>query len=501
MPKQIKQDNQTAAKAEPLTIKDLEKQLFAQRQNICKEMTVSELALADEFCEEYKAFLDAGKTERTAARRIIEKAKAAGFKEFKAGKKYKSGDKLYVNNREKAVILAVIGYEPLDAAGVRIIASHIDSPRIDLKANALFEDNELAYFKTHYYGGIKKYQWAAIPLSLQGVVCKADGSTVQINIGEDESDPVFTITDLLPHLAEAQYKRPAKELIKGEELNVLIGSRPFKSGKEVGLCPTTRSEPSGERSLGAEHGSVKLAIMKLLHDKYGITESDFTTAELELVPAFKARDVGFDRSLVGAYGQDDRVCAYTSLTAMLDLDGVPAATAVCVFADKEEVGSYGNTGLGSNYLEYFLEDLADAQGVNVRRIFEKSKCLSADVCAALDPTFADVSEKNNSAFMNRGAVIQKYVGSRGKSGTNDASAEYLAELRGVLDGAGVPWQTGELGKVDAGGGGTVAMFVARMNIDTVDIGVPVLSMHAPMELTAKADVYAAYRGFGAFWRA
>jgi len=459
------------------TIKDLEKQLLHERVNICKAKDADFIACADEFCEGYKAFLDAGKTERTACSAIIKLAKAAKFVEYVPDKEYKAGSKVYVNNRGKAVTLAVIGSEPLEN-GVNIIASHIDSPRIDLKANPLFTDGDMAFFKTHYYGGIKKYQWTSVPLSLQGVVCKTDGSVIEVNIGERDDDPVFVITDLLPHLAETQYKRPAKELIKGEELNVLIGSRPFKSGEES--------------------GSIKLAIMKLIHDKYDIVESDFATAELELVPAFKARDVGFDRSIVGAYGQDDRVCAYASLAAILDVKK-PAKTAICVFADKEEIGSYGNTGLGSNYFEYFMQDLCEAQGANARRVFEKSKCLSADVCAAFDPTFADVFEKANSAFMNGGVVVTKYVGSRGKSGTNDAHAEYLADICGIFDKADVLWQAGELGKVDAGGGGTVAMFVARMNIDTVDIGVPVLSMHSPMELTAKADVYEAYRGFGAFW--
>jgi aspartyl aminopeptidase len=464
-------------------IKDLEKQLLHEKQNLAKTMSVEEIAEADSFCEGYKTFLDASKTEREAAATIIAAAKAAGFAEFVPGKKYAAGSKIYVCNRGRAAILAVIGSAPPTESGVNIIASHIDSPRIDLKQNPLFEDGGMAFFKTHYYGGIKKYQWTAVPLALYGVVCKTDGSSVNIVIGEDEADPVFVITDLLPHLAEAQYKRPAKELIKGEELNLLIGSRPFRSGEES--------------------GSVKLGIMKILHDKYGITEGDFVTAEFELVPASKARDIGFDRSMVGGYGQDDRVCAYTSLKAILDADS-PSATAVCVFADKEEVGSYGNTGLGSNYLEYFLEDLCEAMsesGVNPRRVYERSKCLSADVCAALDPTFPDVMEKNNTAFLNCGTVITKYTGARGKASTNDASAEYLAEICRIFDENKVVRQTGALGKVDAGGGGTVAMFVARMNIDTVDVGVPVLSMHSPMELTAKTDVYMTYKGFLAFYEA
>jgi aspartyl aminopeptidase len=459
------------------TIKDLKEKLFHERKNVCITMSAKQIAEADKFCDGYKYFLDNGKTEREACALAVKIAKKAGFAEFKAGKRYKAGDKVYSVNRGKAVIFAVIGSSAI-TEGVNIIASHIDSPRIDLKQNPLFEDSELAYFKTHYYGGIKKYQWTSVPLALHGVVVKSDGCTIPVSIGEDEKDPVFAVTDLLPHLSATQYKRPSNELIKGEELNLLIGSRPFKDGKDS--------------------DTVKLAIMKLLYDKYGITERDFTTAELEAVPAFKARDIGFDRSIVGGYGQDDRVCAYTSLMAIIEYaKTAPAKTALCVLADKEEVGSAGNTGLESRFLEYFIADLAGS--TPVRHVLSASRCLSADVCAAFDPTFPDVFEKNNSALMNHGTVVTKYVGSRGKSGTNDASAEYLAEIRGIFDKNGVAWQTGELGKVDAGGGGTVAMFVANLDVDTVDIGVPVLSMHAPVELTAKADIFMAYKGFTAFY--
>jgi aspartyl aminopeptidase len=473
------------SKEENKVIKDLKEKLLYERKNICITMTDEQIQEADNFCEGYKRFLDKGKTERTACAEATAIAKAAGFKEFQSGKKYVAGDKIYTVNRGKAVIFAVTGSEPIEN-GVNIIASHIDAPRIDLKQNPLFEDNGLVYFKTHYYGGVKKYQWTAVPLSLHGVVVKSDGSVVDVVIGEDENDPIFSVTDLLPHLAELQYKRPAHELIKGEELNILIGSRPFKEGKDS--------------------DSAKLAIMKILHDKYGITERDFASAELEAVPAAKARDVGFDRSIVGGYGQDDRVCAYTSLMAIIEAKK-PTRTAICVLADKEEVGSYGNTSLGSKYLEYFIADLIDSAIQNksstdaqIRQCLSVSKCLSADVCAALDPTFPDVMEKNNAAFMNHGTVITKYVGARGKSGTNDANAEYLAQIRRLFDDNGVIWQTGELGKVDAGGGGTVAMFIANLNVETVDIGVPVMSMHSPVELTAKADVYMAYRGFKAFYR-
>jgi aspartyl aminopeptidase len=465
---------------ETAKIKALKQELLHERKNINITMTDAEIKKADKFCEAYKYYLDNGKTEREACDLSVKIAQKAGFTEFVAGKKYKSGAKVYSINRGKAVIFAVIGSEPIEK-GVNIIASHIDSPRIDLKQNPLYETEELAYFKTHYYGGLKKYQWPAVPLALHGVVVKSDGTTVTVNIGEDDTDPVFTVTDLLPHLATAQYERKANELIRGEELNLLIGSRPFKDGKDS--------------------GSVKLAIMKLINDKYKITERDFAAAELEAVPAFKARDIGFDRSIIGSYGQDDRVCAYTSLMAICELKTAPKRTAICVLADKEEVGSVGNTGLDSKFLKYFIADLAAAYGVKARHVLSASKCLSADVCAAYDPTFPDVFEKNNAPFLNHGTVIVKYVGSRGKSGTNDAGAEYLAQIRRIFDENGIIWQTGELGKVDAGGGGTVAMFIAGMNVDTVDVGVPVLSMHAPMELTAKSDVFMAYKGFIAFFKA
>lgn len=476
--------------------KDLKAKLLYKSENICKSMSNEEIAQADLFCEGYKSFLDKGKTEREACFGAVAIAKAAKFKEYNPNKKYKAGDKIYSVNRGKAVIFAVIGESPIED-GVNIIASHIDSPRMDLKQNPLYEDGGMVYFKTHYYGGLKKYQWTAVPLSLHGVVVKADGSTVEVNIGENDDEPVFTVTDLLPHLAEQQYKRPANQLIRGEELNILIGSRPFK-------IENKNKDKDEKNSSDGASDSAKLAIMKILNDKYGVTERDFCSAELEVVPAFKTRDIGFDRSLVGGYGQDDRVCAYTSLKAVTEIEK-PAKTAVCILADKEEVGSYGNTGLGSNYLEYFIAELVyglsgkNANSMTVRRCLSNSKCLSADVCAALDPTFPDVSEKNNSTLMNHGVSIAKYVGSRGKSSTNDASAEYLGEIRKLFDSNGILWQTGELGKVDAGGGGTVAMLIAKMNVDTLDVGVPVLSMHSPLELTAKADVYMAYKGFKAFF--
>ena len=457
----------------------LKEKLFMKRKNTGFEMSEAETAKADKFCEGYKSFLDTAKTEREACAEAVRLAEAAGFVPFDKGASYKPGDRVYSVNRGKAVILAIIGKKPV-SGGVNIAAAHIDSPRIDLKQNPLYESEGLGYFKTHYYGGIKKYQWPTIPLALHGVIYKADGERVDVKLGEDENDPVLVITDILPHLADEQYKRPAPKLIKGEELNILIGSRPFRDDKA--------SE------------AVKLGMMCILNEKYGITESDFISAELECVPAYKAKDVGFDRSMVGAYGQDDRVCAYTALSAVLAVKGTPDRTAVTVLTDKEEIGSEGCTGLKSSYMKYFLYDLAESFGVNGRTLLSNSKCLSADVNAAFDPTFADPFEKLNASFAGRGVVVTKYTGSRGKSGTSDASAEFVSEVRRMLDKDGVIWQTGELGKVDFGGGGTVAMYVANLDIDTIDVGVPVLSMHAPFEVTAKNDIYMAYKAFRTFFK-
>ncbi len=459
-----------------LTAKELKEKLLADEKNAVLRMSEEELKKCDKFCEGYKAFLDTAKTEREAAAEIVKMAKARGFEEFSAKNKYKPGDKVYYLNREKSVILAVIGKESIED-GVNLVAAHIDSPRLDMKQNPLYEKDEVAYFKTHYYGGIKKYQWPTVPLSLHGVIIKADGTKVTVNIGEDENDPVFCVSDLLPHLADEQYKRPAPKLIKGEELNIIIGSRPFRDDEGSEL--------------------VKLNIMLILNEKYGIVESDFISAELEAVPAFKAKDVGFDRSLVGAYGQDDRVCAYTELMAVLELNN-PEKTAVAILTDKEETGSDGNTGLRSAYLRYFIADLAATFGVKGRTVLHNSRCLSADVNAAFDPTFPDVFEKRNAALLNGGVCVTKYTGSRGKSGTSDASAEFAGEVRRLLDAEGVIWQTGELGKVDIGGGGTVAAYIANLDVNTIDVGVPVLSMHAPFEITAKTDIWAAYRAFAAF---
>lgn len=449
----------------------LKKELFMERKNGRLTVDAQTLAQADEYCEGYKAFLDDCKTEREAVETAIETAKKAGFVEFEFGKIYKAGDKVYINNRGKAVAFAVIGKESVEK-GINISAAHIDSPRLDLKPNPLYEDMELALFKTHYYGGIKKYQWTTIPLSIHGVFAMKDGSVKKVCIGEKDDEPKFIINDLLPHLAQEQSKRTLNEGIKGEELNVLVGSHPFKDDKGSEL--------------------VKLNILKILNEKYGINESDFLSAELEIVPAAKAFDIGFDRSMIGAYGQDDRVCAYPALTAICNVEN-PEKTAMAILADKEEIGSMGNTGLESDFLRYVIYDLAKMQGGDGTVAIRNSKCLSADVNAANDPTFPEVMERRNATFLNYGVVLTKYTGARGKSGTSDASAEFMAEIRAMLDNADIVWQTGELGRVDLGGGGTVAQFVANTGMDVVDLGVGVLSMHAPIETTAKLDVYMCYR--------
>ena len=456
----------------------LKKELFSNPENGRKTASEEVLKEADSYAEGYKDFLDRAKTEREAVETAIELAKNNGFVEFDRNKKYNAGDKVYFNNRGKSLALAVIGSESVES-GVNISAAHIDSPRLDLKPNPLYEELELALFKTHYYGGIKKYQWTAIPLSLHGVFVLKDGTVKKVSIGEEEEEPKFVINDLLPHLAQEQSKRTLSEGIKGEELNVLIGSHPFKDEKGSEL--------------------VKLNILKLLNEKYGITEDDFLSAELEIVPAFKATDIGFDRSMVGAYGQDDRVCAYPALTAIMSVKN-PEKTALAVLADKEEVGSMGNTGLESDFLRYVIGDLALMQGGDGTVAIRNSKCLSADVNAGIDPTFQDVMERRNASRLNYGVVVTKYTGARGKSGTSDASAEYMASVRKLLDEKGIIWQSGELGRVDLGGGGTVAQFIANMGVDVVDLGVPVLSMHAPFETTAKLDIYMCHRAMYEFMK-
>ena len=457
-------------------VKEMKDRLFLKRKN---GLSGADNEAVQSFTDGYKEFLGAAKTERLAVKEAVKLAKEHGFTEFDPKAKYAAGDRVYLNNRGKSLALAVIGTEPVEN-GTRIAAAHIDSPRLDLKPNPLYEDNELALFKTHYYGGIKKYQWTTVPLALHGVFCKKDGTTIEVSIGEEPDEPCFVVTDLLPHLAQDQYKRPTGELIRGEELNVLIGSRPF--------CDDEGSE------------LVKLNILDILYKKYGVTEEDFLSAELECVPAGKPRDIGFDRSMIGSYGHDDRVCAYPCLMAALDSVS-PKYTTVAILADKEETGSDGNTGMNSAFLRHFIGYLADMQGGRAALAFENSKCLSADVNAAFDPTFPDVMEKRNACMFNYGAVITKYTGARGKGGTSDASAEFVAWIRNILDKNNVVWQTGELGKVDLGGGGTVAMYIANLGVDVVDLGVPVLSMHAPFEVVAKFDVYMTYLAVKALFEA
>ena len=457
----------------------LQELLFNKRENGVDFMDDAELGVCDDFCEGYKDFLYHCKTEREAAAQALDQARAAGFLPFdEFGDQLEPGAKVYKMNRGKAIILCVKGKRSIKD-GVRIAAAHIDSPRIDLKQRPVYEDNGLALFKTHYYGGIKKYQWPAIPLSLHGRICKNDGTYVDVRLGEEPGDPKFCITDILPHLALEQYTRKINELIKGEELNIVIGSRPFKDDK------------ASEK--------VKLNILNLLYEKYGIVERDLLSAELELVPAFTVDDLGFDRSLIGGYGHDDRVCAYPALQAILSVSEPPEYTCITVLTDKEETGSDGNTGLNSSYLKYFIEDLARLEGYEGRDVLRNSKCLSADVNAAFDPTWSSAFEKNNASFINEGVVVTKFTGSHGKSGTSDASAEYVSFVKNLLEENGVLWQSGELGKVDGGGGGTVAMYIANLDVDVIDVGVPVLSMHAPYEIVSKIDVYMAYKAFTTFF--
>lgn len=461
-----------------MNAKELSEKLLYKKKSVYDRNDAAVVDTAFEYAKGYKAFLDAAKTEREAVATAVKMAEEKGFRPYSLGMPLAAGDKFYFNNRDKSLYLFVIGTEPIEK-GVRINAAHIDSPRLDLKQCPLFEDGGMSFFKTHYYGGIRKYQWVATPLSLHGVIVKKDGARVTVSIGEDENDPVFYINDLLPHLGHETDKKPLGEAIPGEKLNVLVGSRPF---------------------VGAEGEAIKLNTMILLNEKYGITEDDFLSAELSLVPAFKARDIGFDRSLVGAYGHDDRVCAYPALTAILE-ETAPKHTLLCVLADKEETGSDGNTGMKSALLPDLLNEMATALGGNPAVVRLHSKCLSADVSCAFDPNFSDVFEKRNTPLLSAGVVLTKYTGSRGKSSTNDASAEYVGWLRKVMEDAGIVWQAGELGKVDIGGGGTVAKYIAEHNIETVDLGVPVISMHAPYEVISKVDLYEAYRAFVAFSRA
>ena len=452
--------------------------LLSQRKNGYDRVPAQEIPAMERYCSLYKTFLHQGKTERECARVAVELAEKAGFKAYERGMELKPGDRIYRVNRGKSVMLAVIGKQSLEK-GAQIVAAHIDSPRLDLKPNPLYEDSELAFFKTHYYGGIRKYQWVTIPLELHGVVAKKDGTVVEVRLGEDQ-EPKFVITDLLPHLGGEQGKKPLNEAVPGESLNILLGS-----------CP------SGEED---EKNRVKMQILEKLYEKYGITEDDFTSAELEAVPAAAPTDIGLDASLIGAYGHDDRVCGFAALQGILEL-AEPEKTAVCMLADKEEIGSMGVTGMQSAAFDTFLHDLCDGQGVPLRACYENAFCLSCDVTAAYDPNFPEVFEKRNAAFVNYGVGLCKYTGARGKSGASDASAETVAYVRRVLDEADVLWHISELGKVDAGGGGTVAMYMANRNIATLDAGVPVLSMHAPFETVAKLDCYMTYKACKAIYEA
>ena len=420
----------------------------------------------DAYIKGYVSFIDTCKTEREATTWTVAQAESRGFVPLTPGMAVKPGDKIYYNNRDKAIILAVIGSESL-SQGANICAAHVDSPRMDLKPNPLYEDSEIAYFKTHYYGGIKKYQWATVPLALHGVVYRKDGTVLTVTVGEEESDPVFMVSDLLIHLSADQLQKTAAKVIEGEQLNVILGTQPLE---------------------GDGSDLVKLNIMKLLNEKYGMIEEDFLSAELTIVPAGRCREVGFDRSLLAAYGHDDRVCAYAELEALFSLD-VPKKTAVCILADKEEIGSVGISGMQSQAFEYFMGILCDGQNVKLSHCFANSFCLSADVSNAFDPNFAETCDRRNNSKLNYGISICKYTGSRGKGGASDASAEAMGHIRTTLDNAGVIWQIATLGKVDQGGGGTVAAYMANRNIVTVDAGVPVLCMHAPMELVSKLDCY------------
>lgn len=449
-----------------MTTDELRESLLYAPKNGYSEYTPEKREAMNEYCKRYAAFMNACKTEREATAWATKAAEAHGFKPAVPGMEVKPGDKIYMNNRGKSFLIAVIGTEPM-SEGANICAAHVDSPRLDLKPQPLYEDSEIAYFKTHYYGGIKKYQWACVPLAIHGVVCKKDGSEVTVTIGEDENDPILVVSDLLIHLAADQMKKTLAEGITGEQLNVILGTEPLE----------------GEGS-----DLVKLNIMRLLNEKYGMVEGDFRTAELTVVPAGKCREVGLDRSLLGAYGHDDRVCAYAELEPILDLP-TPKHTAVCILADKEEIGSVGISGMQSHAFEYFVEILCDGQGVKLSQCFANSFCLSADVSNAFDPNFAETCDRRNNSALNYGVSICKYTGARGKSGASDASAEAMQHVRSTLDAAGVKWQIATLGKVDQGGGGTVAAYMANRNIVTVDAGVPVLCMHAPLELVSKLDCY------------
>lgn len=461
---------------------ELKEKLFNKKDNGWETLGSNQKEEVFDLSKKYMDFLNVAKTEREFIKHARKLANENGYKDIMEFDTLKPGDKIYFVNREKSMYLAIIGEKSIEE-GLHIIGSHVDSPRLDLKPNPLYEDTGLAYFKTHYYGGIKKYQWTTIPLSIHGVIVKANGEKIEVNIGEDEEDPIFTITDLLPHLAQEQMEKKLKNGVDGEDLNLLIGSIPYSSSKI--------SE------------KVKLNILNILNQKYGITEADLTSSEIELVPAFKARSLGFDGSMVAAYGQDDKVCAYTSLHAMMELENVKN-TAVCILSDKEEIGSMGNTGMESHMFDFFISEILNKLGVNRPNLLDKvfcfSKMLSSDVDAGFDPIYASVSDKHNAGFLGKGISLNKYTGARGKSGASDANAEYVAWVRNILERNDIKYQIAELGKVDIGGGGTIAYIIANKGADVIDCGVPVLSMHAPYEVTSKYDIYSAYKTYKAFWK-
>ena len=451
-----------------------------ERKNAWAAYDEAGLTRVDAFARAYCDYLDHGKTERECVSASVQAAQARGFADLEAlvrdGAALKAGDRVYVNWMNKCFLLFVVGSHPLEE-GMNILGAHIDSPRLDVKQNPLFEEGDLAYLDTHYYGGIKKYQWLAMPLALHGVIVRKDGTKVEVALGEEQSDPVFCISDLLPHLGKDQMSKSAAELIDGDALNLIVGSRPLG---------------------GEEKEPVKAGVLALLREAYGVEEEDFLSAELEIVPAGRAREMGFDRSMILAYGHDDRVCAYAELAAILQLD-VPEKTAVCIFADKEEIGSEGVSGMQSEAFEHFMQTLCQMQSVALTDCFANSFCISADVTAAYDPNFSEVYERRNAAYVNYGVGLCKYTGSGGKGGASDASAEVVGRIRKLFNGNGVMWQMAELGKTDAGGGGTVAKYMAKRNIDTLDAGVPVLSMHAPYETVAKLDCYMTYKGMKVFF--
>ena len=449
-----------------MTTEELRESLLASPKNGFTRLSAEDRAQMEAYCKRYMAFMDECKTEREATTWAVREAEKNGFVPFVPGMDAKPGDKIYYNNRGKAIALAVIGTESL-VNGANICAAHVDSPRMDLKPNPLYEDSEIAYFKTNYYGGIKKYQWVTVPLALHGVVYRKDGTVVTVTIGEDDNDPVLMVSDLLIHLSADQMQKTAGKVISAEQLNVILGTEPIE---------------------GEGGDLVKLNVMKFLNEKYGLIESDFLSAELTIVPAGRCREVGFDRSLISAYGHDDRVCAYAELEALFTIP-TPAKTAVCILADKEEIGSVGISGMQSQYFEHFMDGLCAAQGVKLFDCLANSFCLSADVSNAYDPNFAETCDRRNNSMLNYGVSICKYTGRGGKGGASDASAEVMGHIRTTFDNAGVIWQIATLGKVDQGGGGTVAAYMANRNIPTVDAGVPVLNMHAPAELVSKLDCY------------